>query len=526
MEKFKRFLHGENSVKGATVILIVTLLLSNILGLFRDHFLAQKISTNFLDTYYAAFRIPDLILNLLILGALSTAFIPIFAEHLAKKQSKEAWHIANSFINIAFVAIIICMIILWALMPSLIHAMVGSFDTEKQILTIKLGRIMLLSPLFFSLSYIFGGILNSYKRFVAYSIAPIIYNLSIIIFTLLFANAWGVYAPVVGVVVGAFLHMLIQIPTTISLGWRPMWVFDWANASIKKIVKIMVPRTIGLGAMQIMLLVYTAIAATLGGGAVAIFNLADNIQTMPTVVFGISFSTAIFPYLSQTASLGKHDDFARQIWKVARAILFILIPMGVAIILLRAQIVRIILGSGNFGWEQTIETAKTLGYFAIALFAQGLIPLFARAFYAKHNSKTPTIISIVSIIISIALGYYFTQFLGVAGLALAASVGAIFNAIYLYIMLRKDSAQIKNHERAFGSFLFKIIISTILMATIIQLAKYLSEPFVDMQRFWGVFTQFAIASILGIITYLGLSALFKLDEIDQVISLVKKRFKP
>lgn len=524
MYKLRRFFNGENSVRSATVILIITLLLSNILGLIRDHFLAQKIPTGILDTYYAAFRLPDLIFNLLILGAIAAAFIPVFTNYLAKRKDKTAWHMVNSFINVAFVALLVSIVILGILMPFLIPFLVPKFDPEKQTLTIKLARLMLVSPLLFGLSYIFGGILNSFKRFLTYSIAPLFYNLSIITATLLFADKIGVYAPVFGVIIGAFLHMLVQIPTALSLGWRPKFVFDWRHPGIIKIVRLMIPRTIGLGAMQMMLLFYTAIASSLGAGAVAIFNLADNIQTMPTVVFGTSFATAVFPTLSEVASLNKKEDFAGYIWRGIRAILFILIPTGLAIILLRAQIVRLILGSGFFGWEQTIKTADTLGWFALALFAQGLIPLFARSFYALHNTKTPTIISIASMIISIILGFILAPQMGVKGLALAFSCGGFFNAGILYFYLRKASPEIKKGEAPLLVFLAKVLFASFLMAIAVQIAKYGIEPFVDMHRFWGVLVQGGGAILIGASSYLGLTWLLGCEEMGEVIRVIKRRF--
>ena len=176
--------------------------------------------------------------------------------------------------------------------------------------------------------------------------------------------------------------MLIQLPVVIKLGYRYQPTADWKDPGVKRIFRLMIPRAIGLGAMQILLLVYTFLASKLQPGSIAIFNLADNIQTMPVVVFGTSFATALFPSLSETFSLKKFNDFTNLFWKGTRAVLYLLIPSGIGVILLRAQIVRLILGSGHFGWEQTIETANILGFFAISLFAQGLIPLFARVFYS------------------------------------------------------------------------------------------------------------------------------------------------
>lgn len=525
MQKLSQFFSDKNSIRGAAGILIITLLLSNILGMIRDHYLAQKIPTTLLDTYYAAFRLPDLIFNILILGAIAAAFIPVFTSYLSRKEEKEAWHIANSFLNLALIVLVVCAIVLAILMPYLIPFLVPEFTPEKQELTTRLARLMLFSPIFFGLSYIFGGILNSFKRFLIYSIAPLIYNLSIILATVFLADRFSVWGVVYGVLAGAFLHMLVQIPATIKLGYHYQAVWDWRHYGVKKIFKLMVPRAIGLGAMQVMLLVYTAIASTLAAGSVAIFNLADNIQTMPIVVFGTSFATAIFPSLSEAISLKKIERFTNYIWRSIRAVLFLLIPAGIGIILLRAQIVRLILGSGHFGWEQTVNTADTLGFFALSLFAQGLIPLLARSFYALHNTKTPMFISITSFAISIILGFILAPRMGVMGLGLAFTGGSLVNAGLLYLILRKEVSQMKKQESSGFIFILKILVSCLVMVAAIQASKYAIEPFIDMTRFWGVLAQAGIAIVVGGGIYLLLTWLLGCEEIKEVIELIKKRFK-
>src|SRR3990167_367772 len=437
MERIKEYLNGKNSVKGATGILIITLTFSNILGMLRDHFLAQKIPADLLDTYYVAFRLPDLIFNILILGAIAAAFIPVFTNYISQNKEKEGWRIANSFLNISMLSLIIFAVILAILMPYLIPLLVSNFSLEKQELTTKLARIMLFSPIFFGISYIFGGILNSFKRFLVYSIAPLIYNLSIILSTIFLADRYNIWGVVIGVIGGAFLHMMVQIPGAIKVGFKYSFILDAYHEGVKKIYKLMIPRAIGLGAMQIMLLTFTAIASTLSVGSVAIFHLADNIQTMPIVVFGTSFATAIFPTLSEAHSRKETDKFLTYLWRGIRAIIYLLIPAGIGIILLRAQIVRLILGSGYFGWEETINTANTLGFFAISLFAQGLIAHLARTFYALHNTKIPMIISVVSFAVSIISAFIFSPILGVSGLGLAFSIGSITNLCLLYFIIRK-----------------------------------------------------------------------------------------
>jgi len=511
MKFFKNYIGGQNSLKGASLILIITLFLSNILGVVRDHYLAQKIPTSLLDTYYAAFRLPDLIFNLMILGAITSAFIPVFTSYIWQNRTKDGWYVANVFLNMALIAVILACIILFIIMPYLVPVLVPKFDLEKQEITLKLSRLMLLSPVFFGFSYIFGGIFNSYKRFLAYSVAPLFYNLSIIVATLFLSGRYSVYGVAFGVVAGAFLHMVVQLPAAYSLGFRWRLVWDPLCQGARRILKLMVPRTIGLASQQLLLLVYTAIGSALGGGAVAIFNLADNIQTMPTVVFGTAFATAVFPLLSETVSLKDDEKFSYYFNRILRTVLFFLIPLSVGMILLRTQIVRLILGSGHFGWEQTILTSQTLGFFAISLVAQGSIPLLARAFYARQNTKTPMTISIISGLLSIIFGYIFAKTLGVAGLALAFSLGSFLNALLLYILFQKDNKTIQ--ASVIFIFVAKVILMSLLMAVAIQLSKYILAPVVDMHRFWGIFVQTFGAATVGILVYFVLAWIFKLKEV-------------
>lgn len=514
VKKISDALHQKNTLTGASVILIITLFLSNVLGVVRDHFLTQKIPTDLLSTYYAAFRIPDFIFNILILGAIASAFIPVFTTIITQKKEKEAWQVTSSIINIAFIALIFLIVILFFIMPYLVPLVVPGFDSDRQLLTVKLARIMLGSPLIFSLSYIMGGVLNSYKRFLAYSLAPLVYNLTIILGTYFFADRFSVVGVAYAVLAGAFLHMLIQLPVVIKLGFKYQVKIFYQHWAVRRIGLLMFPRAIALGSNQIMLLIFTAIASSLGGASVAIYNLADNIQTMPMVVFGTSFATAIFPHLSESISANKKEEFAAQIEKMMRIIMFFLVPITVIVILLRTEIVRLILGSGFFGWQETIDTANTLGIFSLALVFSGLMPLFSRAYYAMHNTKIPMVIMITNVVISIILGKIFSPFYGVVGLAMGFAVGTAVSTIILYLLLRYKVKIF--HEKDIVIFVLKIVLASFIMAIAIQEIKSLSGIVVDMQRFWGVLAKTLVSLGLGSAIYLLCCWIFGCQEIKAI----------
>lgn len=512
MKRFSNFFHSENSVRGASVILLITMALSNVLGLFRDHFLASYIPTSELDIYFAAFRVPDLIFNFLVLGAISSAFIPVFCEFISKDKVEEGWKVTNSLLNIAVFLMLISAVVLFFIMPFITPLIVPNFDAEKMRRVTELSRLLMLTPVFFGVSYIFSGVLNSFKRFVAYSFAPLIYNLSIILGIFLLGRNSGITGIVYFVIIGAVLHMLIQLPSLINLGYKFEFLLDFKSPSIKRIGRLMFPRTIGMGVNQIMLVVYTAIGSALAVGSISAFNFANNIQTMPVVVFGTSFATAVFPTLTTAFSKSEPEKFIFYLNRTIRTISYLMIPVSVAFILLRAQIVRLILGSGNFGWSDTRATALTLGYFSLSLLAQGLIPLLARSFYAMKNTRTPMYISLITAAISIAIAYPLSAKMGVAGLALAFTIGSYINLFLLYILLARKYKGVVSPKVVYS--IFKIIGISAVTGIIARESMHYLANIVNMNTFLGVLEQTVITLIIGFIVYVGISYLLKIEEIS------------
>lgn len=512
--KLSKLFNGENSVRSASVILIITLALSNVLGLIRDHLLARYFETSVLDVYFASFRIPDLVFNFLILGAIFSAFVPVFSDYKAKNDLKEGWHIVSTLINISVIALSFCALLVYFLMPHLVYLVVPDFPAEKIMQTVRISRILMLTPIFFSVSYIVSGVLNSYNRFFAYSLAPLFYNLSIIIGILVLGKKIGIEGVAYFVVLGSFLHLMIQIPSINKIGFKHKWSFDYKNSAIKKIITLMLPRTIGLGANQILLLAYTSIASYLAAGSISAFNFANNIQTVPTVVFGSSMATAIFPTLTNAISSSENDRYCFYLNKTIRTVSYLLIPISIIIFLLRAQIIRLILGAGYFAWADTTATAATLGYFSLSLLPQGLIPLFARAFYAIKDTKTPMYIGLISTAMGILLAYLLTPTYSVAGLAMAFGISSYLNAILLYISLTKISCY--RPDNILPSFA-KVILISLVMALVLQFSKHLLDDFVNMNTFIGVFTQTILSFIFSVFSYLFLSKIFGLEEINWAI---------
>jgi len=523
------------TVSSAAFILAGTGLVSNILGLFRERLIAGHFGASHeTDIFYASFRIPDLIFNVLILGALSSVFIPIFVEKLSKNKKKEAHILANSFMNFILIFAIIFGIAIFILAPKLVPFLLPGFftqDVKSNVdtyqTTVSLMRLMLLSPIFFSISGILGGILNSHKRFIAYSLAPIVYNVSIILAMVFLVDKVNppIYAPAIGVVAGAFMTVVIQLPSTIRTGWRWRPVIDFKKGEVANIMKMMVPRTMTIGVSQINLVVDTIVLSFFVGG-ISVFNYANNIQTVPTVIFGIAIATAIFPALSESYASENMDEFMDRFSWSARRILFFMIPATIGIIVLRAQIVRLIFGIGNFDWTATYWTTKTLLCFSFGLVAQGLIPLFVRAFYAIKDTKNPFYIGVlvmaVNAILSVTFPFIPSLGLGVAGVALAFSIAGIVNAVLLAIVLHEKVGILDHNHKIFESTT-RLIIASVVMGIVVHYSLYLFDIGVDTHRVTGLFLQTTGAVILGSLTYFLLTWLFKCEEVKFVLDKVKRK---
>lgn len=522
----KNLLNGESkTITGAALLLGAASLASRFLGVLRDRVLAGEFGAgDTLDIYYAAFRIPDLIFNLLILGALSAGFIPIFTAALCKAKEKnehpkEAWEIVSGVINIMGVALVLLCGLFIFLSPFIVPAITPGFGAEKMALTVTMTEIMMLSPIFLGLSNILGGVLQSFKRFFIYALAPIFYNIGIIVGALFFTKWWGIYGLAWGVVVGAAAHMLIQAPAVWQLGFKYTLLFDLANKSVKKIGKLMIPRTLGLAVSQINLVVMTVIASTLVPGSLAIFNLANNLQYFPVGIIGISFAVAAFPLLGEFAAAGKKEEIMKSFSHTTRQIIFFIVPASVLLLVLRAQIVRVVFGAGYFDWEDTILTADTLAYFVLSLFAQALIPLLARFFYALEDTKTPFLIGLVSATINILAAIFLAKPWGVAGLAMAFSIASVTNFCLLWIILRIKFGSLD--EKNILKSTFKISAAASLMAFAAQTMKFILEPYVDMQTFLGVLGQGLGAGSVGLVAFALVAMALGVHEMNVIRDVVK-----
>lgn len=512
------------SITGAAIIIAAATLLSRVVGLFRDRIFAHYFGAGpTMDAYYAAFKIPDLVYSLLIVGALSAGFIPTFTKLFTNSDDKSpAWQLANNVLNITAVCLAGLSLLGIIFTPFIAPLIAPGFSSATRDLVVNFTRIMFGSTFLLGLSMVVGGILQSLRSFVLYSLAPIFYNLGIILGVVVLVPAMGITGLAWGVVLGAALHFGVQTFSAYANGYRWKWVLNWKDKNTNLIWRLMIPRTMGLAISQINLVIVTILASLLPVGSVAIFNYANNLQGVPTGIIGIPFALAVFPVLSAAIAKNDKEEFIKNLSSTIRQILFLIIPISIVVLLLRAQLVRVILGSGEFDWTATIHTANALALFALSLFAQSLIPLFARAFYALSNTKTPFIIGVISELISIISALVLMKPLGVSGLALAFSIGSILNFFMLAIALRGVYKTL-DEEKIFASF-FRIAIAAIPMALVIQLLKYPLADIFDQTHFWGIFGQGFVAGIAGLAVYVVLCYILKVPELIQLKDSLKKRW--
>jgi len=512
------------TITGAAIILSGATLLSRFVGIIRDRVLAHYYGAGpITDAYYAAFKVPDLIYNLLIVGALTAGFIPVFTSLLNEKdKNSSAMQLANNILNILGLALIILCGLGMVFTPAFTKIIAPGFSGENLQRVIMFTRIMFLSPIFLGISMIMGGVLQSLRRFTLYAIAPIFYNFGIIFGATAIVRVMGESGLAWGVILGAFLHCILQIYGAWHAGWRYHFVFNIQDIGTRLIAKLMIPRTLGLAISQINLVVITILASFLPTGSIAVFNYANNLQAVPIGIFAIPFALAIFPSLSLAATQKDNTKFVELITNVIRQILFLIIPSAVLILLLRAQIVRVILGSGEFDWTATINTADALAFFSLGLIAQALIPIFSRAFFALSNTKTPFVISVISELISIIAALVFMKPLGAPGLALASSIGVTVNLILLWINLRLITKTL--NESNILSLIYPVSLAALVMGVIVQILKYPLATLFNQQYFWGIFGQGVIAAIVGIIVYCTLCYILKVPEFIQIKDSFARRW--
>lgn len=504
----------------AAFLISLSYFLSRILGLVRDRLLASNFGVSpQTDAYTAAFRIPDLLFTLIVSGAFAVAFIPVFIGYLERKKEGEAWLVANSILNLIILVTAGLAVVAFIFAEPLVKAMAPGFDAYRYTLTVNITRIMLITPVLFGISSVFGAIQQSFNRFVLYAMSSLFYNIGIIIGILFLAKFFPqepIYGVAWGVVLGTAMQAFVQLLGVFGLGYKYKPVFHFLHKGVIRIVKLMIPRSIDLGLDQIQWIIQTAIASRLSTGSLAAYYYANNLKNVPVVLFGAAMSTAVFPSLIRAAKNKDKSKLPAAFVRDMSLLMFLVIPSAAVAVVLRGYIVRILFGFGDQA------TADTLGWLAGSIIAQSLFFMIARVFYALEDTKTPLFTSLASIILNIALSLPLSAKFGVSGLAMALSISVAFEVVVLLFIL---SRKIGNFGIAsIVKMAVKITLASSAMSVVMYLfVRYVFPLNVDDVGFVSLTPKFLIISAAGVIVYMLAGKALRIKEVHTVVSMVRKR---
>lgn len=529
----------QGSVLSAAFVIMTMVIVSRLLGLIRQRTLADLFVAEELSVFFAAFRLPDLVFEILVFGTFSSAFIPIFAR-LVKKDEKEAWLLSSRVMNIALLLFCILGVTFSFFAPGIYRLIAPGYGPVEQIQIVKMARILFLAQGLFVVSYVITSVLESIKIFFIPALSPIFYNLGIIFSTLLLHQWLGLMAPVVGVLVGALFHLLVQLPFAIRLGFRFSLSFK-VNDGIKNIGKLAWPRLIESMFLQLSKMGELYFSSIISTAAYTYYTLGNSLQLLPVGLVGTSIAKAALPTFSEKGEV--RHEFLKVFWRTFYQMTFLILPMSVAFIVLRIPLVRLVFGTDIFTWEGTVQTGYVVSAFSLGMVFQATNSLLSRAFFALHDTKTPVFTSIISLLLIFSLDYLFVKQFSwpVWSLAFAYSLGMFFQFVALLTSFKK---KIGHQTKVFRWTFIKQVLATVCSGSVMFLmiklfdrsvwVKRLSfialldddipfEKFVLDTRFTKnllILTLFVL--LLGGVTYLLISWLLKVRELASFQKLGKR----
>ncbi|MEE4195072.1 MAG: murein biosynthesis integral membrane protein MurJ [Anaerolineae bacterium] len=477
-----------------------------------------------LDAYNAANRVSETVYLLVAGGALGSSFIPVFTGLLTTEKKKEAWKLASSIINLVTIILIALSILVMIFAELLVkNILAPSFPADQQLLTASLLRVLMPTTIIFGASGLFMGMLNSHQKFLLPALAPSMYQIGIILGVLFLTPAMGIYGLAWGTLLGAFLHLLIQLPQVLRLPHRQYdLVVNIKNERVREVILLMLPRLLGVAVVQLNFWVNTIIASGLRPGSLTAITIGFALMLMPQTVIGQATATAALPTYAAQYAQGKIDDFRSSLAATLRVVLLLSIPAMIGMIVLRHPLVRMFYGYGAAAnSEATQMIAAAVLWYTVGLVSHSIYEILARAFYALHDTRTPVIVGVIAMSLNVVLSYLFValfrsmQWLPLGGLALANSLATTIEMVVLIIVM---SRRLKGLE--LPSLLITAV-KAVISAGVMAIALY----------FWLDFSQQAVNPILitlvgagaGIIIYFTLIYFLRVQELSSLIETIKKR---
>ena len=517
----RRLLGSRSGVMGAVLLIGLSFLGSRLLGVARTGVIADQFGTSVeLDAFWVAMRLPDLVFQLLAGATLAAAFIPVYARVLQNRGERSAWRLASIVLNWVLIGTItLAVAVFFAaewIVPALAPGLGEDSGVQDAIIedAVFLTRVLLLSPILFAVSGMLTGILHARRHFLLPAISPMLYNLAIILGALLLPEELGVEALVIGVVAGSGLHLMIQLPALstalVRSGGGLGFNFNLGDLEAREVLRLMAPRTLGLAAAQINLIVLTFFGSLLGVSTISALNFAWLLLMFPVGLFGISLATAVFPSLAERAAVGGPSAVNSLVSQTLRFTLFLAIPASVGMLLLRDSIVATLLEHGAFDAAASQLVSDALLFYSIGVFAHAAIEIVSRGFYALGDTRTPVALAISSMLLNIILSALLVGPMGLKGLALALSVSAIAEFVLLALLLNSRLNRQLLSRTVWWSTT-KTVVATVIMA---QLVWLLIEVLVGLDFARDSWITLMLGVIGGGVVYLALSLIMKQDEAE------------
>ena len=535
--KFKSVVKLANmklSVKSAAIVLASSTLVSALLGLFRDRLLNSYYLGTYptgIDAYTAAFTIPDFMFFILTSGALAVSFIPVFNQRLASGNKKSAWELSSSLLNLFAILTLITSVLIMIFADPLIRYIVSpGLDESGMILAINMTRVIAINPFLFSIATVLTSIQQAVGRFVFYAFAPAIYNIGIIIGITCFTGGinvfgvevfgGGIMGVALGVILGAIMQLIVSLIGLFGLGMDYNFKINWKNQGFRSILRLLPARSLDQGIDYINGIVNTNLSSRMGAGAVRSFNQASSLHLMPVNLIGVAISTAFFPKLTEELGNGEKGEFNNTFRQALRTIIWIALPVSVIAFFGRGYVTSFISNIGNNDSNGTI--ASILGTLCIAIFARSVFHIASRGFYAYQDTKTPFVVSIVAIGLTILLSIWFYVLgWGVDGLGLAQSIGAIVEIIILLYILQKRSKK-ELLDKAFWRAMLRMTFATIIAGCVaFSMTKFIPLMATDNSLVITI-PKFLVISTISAVAYIVASYFLDLKEAKPIFSYFKK----
>ena len=525
------------TVQLAASLLALSTLVTALLGIFRDRLLNSAYLPDKaaglagypvgLDAYTVAFIVPDFMFYLLVSGALSVTFIPVFNQYLERKNKQEAWEIGTSMINfMALVTMAASVLIIIFADPLVRYLIAPGLSESGTALAVSMMRVIAVNPFLFAISTVITSMQQAIGRFTFTALAPAIYNVGIIIGVTVFTNGitifgWevfqgGIMGVAIGVVFGAVIQLIVSSIGLAGLGFDYRFKIYWKNKGFRKVLKLLPARSVDQGMDYAVSLVETNLASRMADGTIRIYQQALTLHMMPINLIGISISNAAYPRLTEDLAKERYDRFRRRFQRILRVIVWIILPVTAITFFARAYVVHFI---KNGGYE---PISDLLGALVIAILFRSIYHIAARCFYANQDTKTPFYVSIIAISLNVMLAVWFTQILnyGAEGLAWAQSIVAVIEVVILMIIMSRRFPGVIDHSLMDG--LFRMVSATGIMS-IVTYASVLAFPVRSTDlSFWSVFPKFCLIVAISFAVYLAISKLFGLSESKPVIARIQK----